>query len=136
MIPAIKYGITTRYKIPLFSPAPIEVSPLLTLFSTDALHMAHCAEAPRETRKLMAKRTAILNFMGTSVFGSLTTAIRMSGYSMAKSSGKQSHPSRIHTTKWGKHILPPYGVSLVDWYTHSNTQTGLETAQSLQKECG
>jgi hypothetical protein len=70
MIPAIKYGITTRYKIPLFSPDPIEVSPLLTLFSTDALHMAHCAEAPREIRKLIAKRTAILNFMGTSVIGS------------------------------------------------------------------
>jgi hypothetical protein len=48
----------------------MEVSPLLTLFSTDALHMAHCANAPRELRKLMAKRTAILNFMGTPVFGS------------------------------------------------------------------
>jgi hypothetical protein len=70
MIPAIKYGITTRYKIPLLSPAPIEVSPLLTLFSTDALHIAHCADAPREKRKLKAKRTMILNFMYRSVFGS------------------------------------------------------------------
>ena len=69
MIPAIKYGITTRYKIPLLSPAPIEVSPLLTLFSTDALHIAHCADAPRETRKLKAKRTMILNFMCTTIFG-------------------------------------------------------------------
>ena len=136
MIPAIKYGITTRYKIPLFNPAPIEVSPLLTLFSTDALHMAHCADAPKETRKLMAKRTAILNFMCASVLGRLTTAIRMSGYSMAKSSGKRSHPSPKHTTRWGRHTLPLYGVSPVDWYTHSSTQTGWETAQSLQIGCG
>ena len=68
MIPAIKYGITTRYKIPLLSPAPIEVSPLLTLFSTDALHMAHCAAAARVLKKLAASRTKILNFMYSPVF--------------------------------------------------------------------
>ena len=68
MIPAIKYGITTRYNIPLLSPAPIEVSPLLTLFSTDALHMAHCADAARALKKLAASRTKILNFMYSPVF--------------------------------------------------------------------
>lgn len=38
-----KYGITKRYSIPKLILAPIPASPLLTLFSKVALHIAHCA---------------------------------------------------------------------------------------------
>lgn len=38
-----RYGITKRYKIPKLMLAPIPASPLLTLFSNVARHMAHCA---------------------------------------------------------------------------------------------
>lgn len=40
-----RYGITNKYNMPKFKPAPIPISPLLTLFSTVALHMAHCAQS-------------------------------------------------------------------------------------------
>jgi hypothetical protein len=61
---ANKYGITKRYKMPVFKPAPMLVSPLLTLFSTEALHMAHCPNeetlAKKNETKINKKRKNLL----------------------------------------------------------------------------
>jgi hypothetical protein len=61
IIAAIKYGMEKRYKIPKFNPAPMLVSPLLTLFSIDARHMAHCAYTGISTT--INKTTIRIDFM-------------------------------------------------------------------------
>jgi len=40
-----RYGAKNKYMIPVFIPAAMPISPLLTLFSRVALHIAHWAFA-------------------------------------------------------------------------------------------